>query len=353
MNTDVGARQVLPPAEPLEQRWASVQAEPWAHDFFALLREIDALHPDLPRLGTALRPGQEAVRLGQAPELDFAPAAVAACTHDRAGLPRVLVRFFGLLGPQGPMPLQFTEHVRERARHAGDSTAQAFLDLFHHRMLALFYRAWAHTQPVVHRDRPPSDRYAAWVGASFGLDKATAGRGSVPDLAKLYMAGPLGGRSRHAEGLARLLAAYFGVPVQVQERVAHWLPMHAQDRSRLGATRLGVSAVAGHKVWDRQSRFRLRLGPLGLDRYLALLPGGAAWWELVDWVRLYVGHDLLWDVQLCLRGPDVPAARLGRHVRLGLTSWLPGGRRPAPDRDDLHLPPSAAAARPLPGAPHG
>lgn len=332
--------------EQLQALLATVAHEPWAHDFFALLRRTEVLQAQAPRLGQASRPGQEALRLGQEPELDFAPAALARL--DLAGTrPRLGVRFFGLLGPQGPMPLHFTEYVRDRARNHADPTLARFLDVFHHRLLSLFYRAWAHTQPVVHRDRPAEDRYAAWLGAAIGLDASTRGRDSLPDSAKLHQAGLLGARSRHPEGLKKLLSHHFGVPVVVQQNVGHWLGLQAEERGHLGtargrsrALRLGRTATIGDKVWDRQYSFRIVLGPLTLAQYLGFLPGMPGWRQLQDWVLLYAGLDKRWDVELCLAGAELPAPRLGRHLRLGLTSWAGAGRRPARDRSDLRLRPA-------------
>ncbi len=334
-----------PTAPELQALLDAVAREPWAHDFFALLRRTEVLRAQSPRIGQASRPGQEALRLGQEPELDFAPAALARLDPGGAR-PRLGVRFFGLLGPQGPMPLHFTEYVRDRARNHADPTLARFLDVFHHRLLSLFYRAWAHTQPVVHRDRPAEDRYAAWLGAAIGLDASTQGRDSLPDTAKLHQAGLLGQRSRHPEGLKKLLSHYFGVPVAVQQNVGHWLTLQDAERGHLGtahgrsrALRLGRSATIGDKVWDRQVRFRVVLGPLTLAQYLSFLPGTPGWQQLQDWVALYAGMDKLWDAELCLAGPQVPAPRLGRHLRLGLTSWAGTGRRPARDRADLRLRP--------------
>lgn len=365
----------------LQALWQDVAAQPWAYDFFALLRRIETLRPDLPRLGRAARPQQEALRLGQKPELDFAPAALASL-ETGSGVPRLAVRFFGLLGPQGPLPLHLTEYVRDRAHNHGDRTPAAFLDLFHHRMLALFYRAWAQAQPVAQRDRPDEDRYAAWLGALIGL--GPAGRGAtgatgaattrLPRTALLHQAGLLAGRSRHPEGLVKILTQYFRVPVAVRCHVPHWLPIDRADRCRLGHARnraarnaagvacLGRDATVGRKAWDRQYKFRIELGPLTLAQYQAFLPGGKAGAELAEWVRLYIGHDLQWDLQLGLRGSDVHRARLGRGMRLGLTSWVgPGGKvagreRPPRDRFDLHLRPGLPASPPQTrrsGALHG
>jgi type VI secretion system protein ImpH len=221
------------------------------------------------------------------------------------------------------------------------------------------------------RDRPDTDRYAAWLGATIGLSPGTAGRDSVPDAAKLYQAGLLGGRSRHPEGLTKLLAHYFGVPAHVHSHVPHRMRIAPEDRSQLGharnrgernsavAARLGSQATLGHQLWDRQYKCRIELGPLTLAQYQAFLPGSSAWRPLRDWVRLYAGHDLLWEVQLCLRAADVSTPRLGQHLRLGLTSWLgtggkvAGQRRAHGHRADLRLRPESFFLTRRPGASHG
>ena len=330
--------------------FAALQADPRAHDFFAVLRRVESLRPDLPRFGQARRPSQEALRLGQEPELDFAPAALASFEPGGRAAPRQGVRFFGLLGPQGPMPLHFTEYVRERLRFRGDATSARFLDVFHHRLLALFYRAWAQAQPTVQHDRPDEDRFAAWLGATCGLAGQADAPRVLPESARLFQAGLLGARSRHAEGLTKLLANHFRVPVAIEQHVAHWLVLDQQDRTQLGFARnrreragerareLGVSAGSGAKVRDHQYKFRVALGPLTLAQYESFLPGGGAWPALCEWVRDYAGLDLRWDVRLLLAHAHVPAPQLGARLRLGVATWI--GRIKTPrDRGDLRLRP--------------
>ena len=358
----------------LQDLFTAVEVEPWAHDFFALLRRVDALRPQYPRTGQAARPQQEALRLGQVPELDFAPAALASFSRRGEGPPHLGVRFFGLLGPQGPMPLHFSEYVRGRLHHEGDATLTHFLDIFHHRLLSLFYRAWAQAQPTVHLDRPADDRYSVWLAACAGLPDAT---GSTLDgHALAYQTSLLAARSRHPEALCKVLRQYFGVAVSLRENVGQWLQIETEDRSRLGHARnryertaqpqgaLGRSVNLGHKVWDHQYRFRLHIGELDLPRYLAFLPGGKAWRPLLDWIRLLASPGLSWDLQLALLPHERPAPRLGRHIRLGLTGWLGRAATPPragtdPERPLLRLRPQtsfllrrAGHAAPA-GAPHG
>ncbi len=326
-------------AAALAELLRSVHADPSAFDFFALLRRVDSLRRHLPRTGEAQRPRQEALRLAQAPELDFAPAPLHALQWPASGAartaPRLVVRFFGLLGPMGPMPLHFTEVVRERLLHHGDATLAHFLDLFHHRLLSLFYRAWAQAQPVVHLDRPDEDRFRVWLGALAGAPPGTAASGALPPHALAYQAGWLTARSRHPEMLAKVIGQFFGVRARVEEHVGQWLPMAREDRTRLSFARnrpernatppagLGRSANAGSRVWDRQYRFRLQIGPLTHAQVLSFLPGGEAWPRLLHWVRLLAGREMHWELQLDLATGEQPPPRLGRtpglSPRLGLT----------------------------------
>ncbi len=336
--------------------FAAVEAAPYRFDFFALMRRVESLRPESPRIGRALRPSQEALRLGQEPDLDFAPAALGTFGHEGGAAPRLGVRFFGLLGSQGPMPLHLTEYVRERQRYRNDPTAARFLDMFHHRLLSLFYRAWAQSQPAVQHDRPADDRFAAWLGSTLGLGAEVRTQGHLPEAARLFQAGLLGSRSRHPEGLEKVLSQFFRVPVRIEPYIAHWMGIDAADRTRLGYARnrpersagapaaLGSTATAGHKLRDRQYKFRIALGPLTRAQYRRFLPGGAAWLQLRDWVRQYAGLDLLWDVQLCLAAAAVPQPRLQRRrMALGVAAWL-GRIEPAArcDRADLRLRPDSS-----------
>ncbi len=320
--------------------FAALADAPYRYDFYQTLRRLECLFPDKPRWGQALRPVDEPVRLGQDPDLSFAPASLASFRSEPGGrAPRLQVRLFGLLGPNGPMPLHITEYARERLRHAGDPTLSRFLDLLNHRFIALLYRAWAQAQPHVSHDRPSDDRFALYVGAFVGqAPRALRDRDTVPDAARLFHAGALLRQVRNAEGLASIVRQFFGVAVRVEEFVGHWLVLGRSERTHLareGAV-LGVGAVIGGRVWDRQHKFRLHLGPLTFAQYESFLPGGARLQQLVDWVRFYFCFELDWDVRLRLEEGGVPPLRLAGGGRLGWTAWL-GHRRAGSDADDLCL----------------
>ena len=319
--------------------FATLAEAPYRYDFYQTLRRLECLYADKPRWGKALRPVDEAVRLGQDPDLSFAPAPLASFEIDGDKPPRLQVRLFGLFGPNGPLPLHLTEYARERLRLAGDPTLSRFLDVFHHRFLALFYRAWAQAQPHVNRDRPREDRFTTYVGAFVGMSPAAfRDCDALPDLAKFFHVGSLVRQVRNSEGLLDILQHYFRVPVEIEQFVGHWMLLGASERTLLsheGAT-LGSGAALGSRVWDRQSKFRIRLGPLTLDQYKSFLPGGGPLRKLVDWVRMYLCFELDWDARLLLKQNEVPSLKLGGGQQLGWTTWL-GHRRTETCADDLCL----------------
>ncbi len=321
-------------------------------DFLQILRRIENANLDDPRIGQAARPSDESIRFGQEPELGFPPSSLSTFQPalPSAGRPaRLFARIFGLLGPSGPMPLHLSEYAWERQRHANDPTFARFLDMFNHRLLSLFYRIWAEANPVVQRDRPAEDRFAAQVASLVGMGQATLrSRMAVPDLSLLHHAGRFTPHVRNAEGLAALVENQFGVKAHVQTFVGTWIEIPTEVRWRLGrglgAERLGLTTNLGASVWSVQSKFRLVLGPLDEEQFGHLLPGGPTLFRLRDLVRAYAGPTLSWDLKLVLdRGIERPA-RLGVS-RLGWTGWL-GRRSSAAGKQDVVIDPDAVAARP-------
>ena len=323
-----------------------LREQPHEYGFFAAMRLLEAAYRTRPRFGQSKRPGQDPIRLTQEPSVTHAPAMLAGYEAGEEGRPdRLVVHFLGLFGPDGPLPLHLTEYARDRRRNHGDATFQRFADLFHHRALSLFYRAWADVRPTVAFDRPETDRFGHYVGALVGLSSGgLRDRDAMPDLTKLHFAGHLSAGTKHAEGLAKILSSFFVVPVRVEQFVGAWLTLQDGDRTRLGGgsitAALGGSALLGQRVWSRQHKFRVVFGPLSLQEYERLLPGGPSFHKLRPVVRNYVGDVLAWDVNLVLRREEVPPIRLGQQGRLGWTTWLMP-RRARTDAADLFLDASA------------
>ncbi|MCP1400236.1 type VI secretion system baseplate subunit TssG [Achromobacter insolitus] len=323
---------VRPPATPsdvLARWWRAVEREPHAHDLFHALRWIDALSGARKPLGRDTVARHEPVRLRQEPSMAFAPSTVASARAAEGGRPAELsIYSFGLFGPNGPLPLHLTEHARERMAHHGDRTLSAFADVFHHRLILLFYRAWADAQSTVSLDRK-DERFTRYVASLLHMgEPSMRRRDAVLDHAKYFMAGHLTRQTRNPEGLKHILQSFFGLPVRIREFVPQWIRLEPEQRLGLGGcSGLGRGTVLGVAVRDAQHKFRIEIGPLALEDYQSFLPGSTRARQLTHWVRHYIGMELAWDLRPVLRAQDARGLTLGAQRPLGLASWL-GKRRP-------------------------
>jgi type VI secretion system protein ImpH len=311
------------------------------------LRLIECAYRDAPRIGTSLRAEDDPVRLGQDAELAFCGAQITGYEPTVGDKPARLAVNFGLLGTDGPMPLHFTEYVRGRLRHAGDTTWTSFLDVFHHRMASLLYRAWSASEPVIGLDRKDDECFSRYVGGLCGFGSTMFRRDDESfDEARLGFCGVLGAQTRSAEGLARLLSHYFCVPVAIQPFVGQWLSIPERDRTRLapaGGPPLGKGLALGPRVWDRQHTFRVVIGPLRAEDSRRFLPGTRTFATLIHWIRLYTSGLLDCAIELRLAPGAASPMRLARNARIGRDAWLGGRAWCATSRPVLRFRARAAA----------
>lgn len=313
-----------------------LRSSPERYSLFAALRVLEALAPGQPRLGRSRRPAEDPVRLAQVPSLRFAPGEI---THVEPGdVPRVHGEGFGLLGPNGPLPLHLTEYADERRRLHQDPGFADFLNLFHHRLASLFYRAWADAAPAVEADRP-DNRFFLYLGSLMGL--GTPGlqrRDTVGDRAKLHRVGRFASQVRSQEGLEDILEDHFGLPVAIEPFRPGWLDIPPDERLSLGrgspVGRLGRDTNIGRRSWQCQFGFRIVMRELSKQDYERFLPGQRGLADLADLVRAYLGDELQWDVELHLQSRQAPPLRLSRGLRLGMSTWLGRRRR---DRARAHI----------------
>ena len=307
---------------------AELAEQPYRFDFFRALRLIQARYPELPRIGYAATPEQEPVRFAQNASLAFAPSTLESVRQSPTQpRPQLFVHFFGLFGPNGPLPLHLTEYARERQLHAGDRTFTAFVNVFNHRLISFFFRAWADNQKALDLDRSGDPRFAAYLGSFFGLGMdALQNRDSIADHAKLYFSGRLAAQTRNAEGLGAIIEDYFGIQTEIEAFHGRWMALPKENCCRLGESAstgsLGRNTIVGSQFWDCQLSFRIRMGPMKLTDFERLLPAEQAFRRLQCWVKNYTGDEFFWDVQLVLLRDEIPRTQLGKSGKLGWTIWL-------------------------------
>ncbi|MDO6584919.1 type VI secretion system baseplate subunit TssG [Salipiger sp. 1_MG-2023] len=320
---------------------ADLSAEAIAEmDVFELLRRLET---DAARFG---RSGPDPARLGQLARQSFATSDVASLTPASAERPaQVAINVLGLIGPEGPLPLHMTRWIIQRLSNRwfdgagqGASADTAFLDfanLLQHRLIALYWRAWADARPEIHIAHGDGERITAMLRAlaGIGLPGETTSDARL-DGAKLHHATSLAQEVRGPQRLTRFLETVLGLPVDVVEWAGHWTALPERLQTRLGGQHcgLGSGAVAGARIFDRQSRAELRLGPLTLAQFHDFLNDPEAWARLRHAVLSAMGREIAFDLRLVLHAEDVPPAQLG-GCQLGRTAWL--SPLPGRDADDL------------------
>lgn len=308
-----------------------LEETPYRFDFFDVLRQFERAFPDKPRIGDSDTLEQEFLLLGQHPYMEFPASNVAALKQDAHQRYRLLVRFLGLLGPQGALPLTTTEDAKHWSDMRDDAFAR-FLDILNHRFLQLFYRAWADARPVAQRDRPQSDRFAAYVGSPVGLGSpAIQNRDSISDYAKLGLSGLMGPKVKSASRVKSMIGHLFEVRVEVEEFVGTWLEIEPGDRMRLGAvgSALGQDTLIGSSTYSVSDKFRIHIFARDLEQFQTFLPSGDVCEKLADLIFFYLGDLPLYEVQLTLPKRAVKPMTLGSFGQLGWTSWVV--RPPEPD----------------------
>jgi len=348
----------LAPVEALfehPERFSAFQAVrllEWAARRAAADPRLNAPRP----VGESHDPTEEVVRLGAVVWPAFAATEIAEAHldglwEDRTGPPGLRVTYMGLTGPSGVLPPAVGDAVVDTVK-ARSRSLRDFLDLFDHRLLSLFHRAWKkYRLPVQYEQaagpegRAEPDPVTAVLAALVGQGTVgLAGRMAFDDEALIHYAGPLARRQRPAVVVEAVLSDFLGRPVRVEQFVPRWMPLAEEDQTRLASAAeprghycaLGVEAVVGDRVRDVQGAVLLRIGPLSMQRFAAFLPGAPEAARLADMTRRLIGPDLDFEVRLSLRADQVPKMRLGGGdcpPRLGWTTWLgdsPAGR----DRDD-------------------
>ena len=258
-------------------------------------------------------------------------------THAHLERVELTPAFMGLLGATGALPLAYSEQFAQRETGGRDGAARAFLDIFQHRAVTLFHEAWRKHRLPLQFEADRRERYLPLVMSLAGLGEPALRRrlhgdeGGVADDALAFYSGLLQRRAVSAPHLQRVLADYFGVPVRVTQFVGRWFELDDECQVTLGETgfRLGHDTLLGPRVWQRDLRARVSIGPMNRTQHQRFLPGGPAALALRELLTLVSGVSLEYEVRLIVRAADVVGATLagsprseGSGPRLGWDSYL-------------------------------
>ena len=301
---------------PLKQ---TLLKEGFRFSFFQAVRLLQQASPGSVPVGHQGPVDKEVIRFKPVLDLAFAASDVAKITPvqqpDGSTRYDIATTFLSVYGAVSPLPSYFTEDLLNQD---DESLQQEFLDLFHHRAISLFYRVWEKYRYSARFSPDGEDYFSRRFRMLLGIDHLPKDH-HVSAVRLLGMAGLLTQIPRSALSLRNLISDYFeGIPVRIDSCVGRWLPIPEDQRNRLALsnTRLGTDLSLGERVFDVSATFRVALGPLSLEEYMAFLPCGDKMPELN-------GDGLDYEVELRIREEEVPPLQLcGPTARLGWSSWL-------------------------------
>jgi type VI secretion system protein ImpH len=315
--------------KPLNQK---LLEEPYRFEFFQAVRLLEKMFPERANVGHDALPSKEVVRFRSHPTVSFPASQVHELREvveefsDEQKL-EMVINFMGMVGPVGVLPTHYTELVMERVRYR-DTSLYAFLDIFTHRAVSLFFRAWEKYRFPVSYERGKDD-FTEFLFDFVGLGTlGLRGKLNLDDETLLPYSGIIVQKPHSVNTLERMLSDYFNVPVKIRQFTGQWLSLDEESITRLGQanSQLGWNTVLGTRVWDDQSKFRVIFGSLKFVNFQAFLPNGTAYKPMKSIIRFMVGEELDFDVQLKLKAKEVPGTilttRAKRRPMLGWTSFL-------------------------------
>lgn len=319
--------------------------EGWRFSFFQIVQLLERYFRPAARVGYQGPASEEIIRFRPLASLSFPVSDVASVeiSEDDENKPRINVTttFLGLYGTTTPLPIFYTEEILWSDKE--NSQVRAFMDIFHHRLLSLFYRCWIkyryHTQFEKEGKDDFSKRMLGLIGLGTPGHIENAGLSAVR---LIRFSGMMSQRSRSASALEGILSDFFDdVPIHIEQCTGRWVTIKQEQRISLGLNNciLGIDCSVGEKVYGRSGSFRIVLGPVRYETFVSFLPDGERFRILDSIVKLFLKDALDFDIKLLLSGGEIPGlklisdsqTKLGQRklgqtklgqTKLGWTCWL-------------------------------
>ena len=306
--------------------------EYYRFSFFKAVALLEGLSGGKKKLGETLIPGEEPVRFSVPPALSFPPSDLAGLREgSREGPARMEVAFMGLIGPSGLLPHWYNELAIEALRTSRGKTSVLvdFLDLFHHRLLSLFYLAWKRVRLTARYLPGGRDTLSGHLLSLIGLGTTSLkGRIGLSEESLIFCSGLLAMQVPSASAIRSTVEYLSGTRAEVDQFVERVIPLDPGDWTRLGSANceLGVNAVCGSQTTENQSKFRIHLGPVDYQHFVRFLPTGDMLGPIFSLVRYMVGIEYEFETRVSLRAKEVPPCRIGMATpsspRLGWSTWI-------------------------------
>jgi len=300
--------------------------------FIQAVSLLERFYPNKKPLSSTLLPGEEAVRFSVKPDLKFPPSDISGLDHADPQKPVSMeVAFMGLIGPASVLPNIFNELALERLYNK-DNSLVAFLNLFHHRLISLFYLASKKYKTALVYRPDGHDRISSCFFNLAGL--GTPGlleKMDLPDESLIpFCSGFFSRAVPSVSAIESSVSCFTGEAVHVDQFIERLVPLGPEEQTRLGTanSQLGKTAMCGSFIWESQTKFRVNVGPMGYKKFSRFLTGQKSMKQLNSLIRYVTGVEYEFDVRLSLKKEEIPKCILGQAAAvpplLGWTTWISG-----------------------------
>lgn len=332
--------------------------EGWKFDFFRAVWLIERFFSGGgARVGGRGPVAHEALRFRPHVSLGFPPTDLRRVSRlypvpGEAPVYRFDVTFMGLYGVSTPLPLHYAVDIlrsvdpyepetdrpsaeseetpaRPAAAKSDSTPVRDFLDIFHHRVLSFFYRAWTKYRFDMTFGMPGRDDVTDYMLRLIGCPSQLGAQAlGVSPVRMIRYAGILTQHPKSAVTLEGMISDYWeGLPVRVLQAVGRWVTISDADLNKIGVanTSSGVDLTVGSEVYDLSGAFSVSIGPVDWQTYLGFLPDGHAYAETRALVMLHCTDPMAFTFEITLLAGEVPETRLTSGpdaARLGFTSWI-------------------------------
>jgi type VI secretion system protein ImpH len=331
---------------PLDKQLAE---EFFEYSFFKLIHLLDSNSSfyDKKRVGEASKPEEEIARFGVMPGFQFPPSDISELVyHSCSEQFHIETAFLGLIGPSGVLPNWYNELALETIftkdnqasnRERNDSKSKFalvdFLNIFHHRLHCLFYLAWKKNCFLVNYQPNCKDNLSWYLLCLLGL--GTEGLPDIEGVPKEFLAFYSGLLSQSPASVATIeavLSFFTETAVHVEQYVERPLKLKQDEQTQIGKQNalLGENTVCGNLIWESQTKFLVRLGPMNYDQFLTYLPNGSMIKPAASLLQYMVSPEYEFEFKVYLNRKETPKCVLGVTELngvsglslLGWTTWI-------------------------------
>jgi type VI secretion system protein ImpH len=312
--------------------------------FFDFVRGLDGKRPGSVLLGTAGTVKEEAIRFHCSTSMGHPNREVERVwwEQDSRGRERCHMRipFFGLNGITSPLPGSYLREMSDDEDEGHRPTVSDFLDIFNHRLISLYYRAWLKYRGHMCLDGDANRGIVPLILALGGMDGELRGKG--PDHANpqalLTAIAPLMRRVKSPSSSESSLRELLGVAVQVVPYDLRQVPVPEDQLLQLGVSSCRLDGedppVLGEFVPDYMGRCEVRIGPVPMKLLTRLQPEGDLSIAAHRMLSKSLPSTMEYRLTLLLEEDATPGWALGEDESslLGFNLWL---GEPGPGDNEL------------------